>query len=264
MKIKNFKNNRPIIAVIYLAPTLGYKDFPGMDELINKACEDCEVLIKCGVDGVLLENENDRPYNVLASNEAIASVSIVGHELRKKYSNEIILGTEYLINDPKASLASAKAAGHSFIRTDYFVDNMSREEYGGQMHIDPVGIIEYQQKIGANDIALFTDIQVKYATMIDKRSLKESALLAKKHNSDGVIVSSHQTGIAPNLEDLYSIQSSDTGIPVIIGSGLSHQNLKQIYPLCDGAIVGSALMTNVRMDYDKVASFMDIVRSLRA
>lgn len=263
MKIKNFNIKNPIIAVIYLAPTLGYKDCPGMNQLIDQALEDCEILIKCGVDGALLENENDRPYNVIASPEAISSVSAVGYELAKQYSSKIVLGTEFLINDPKASLAVAKAVGHSFIRTDYFVDNMARPEYGGRMHIDPVGLIEYQKKIGASDIALYTDIQVKYATMLDKRSLYESAVLAKEHYSDGVIVSSHETGIAPNLSDLESIQSSRTGIPVIIGSGLAHSNLNAIFPLCDGAIVGSALMSNTRMDYDKVASFMDIVQSLR-
>lgn len=263
MKIKNFTVHKPIIAVIYLAPTLGYKKCPGMNQLIDQALEDCEVLVRCGVDGALLENENDRPYNILATPESIASVSAVGYELTKQYSTKIVLGTEFLINDPKASLAVAKAVGHSFIRTDYFVDIMEREEYGGKMHIDPVGLIEYQKKINASDVALYTDIQVKYATMLEERSLYESALLAKAHFSDGVIVSSHQTGIAPNLIDLESISSSLTDIPVIIGSGLAHDNLKSIFPLCDGAIVGSALMTDTRMDYDKVARFMDIVRKLR-
>lgn len=263
MEIKNFKIKKPVIAVIYVAPTLGYKESPGIDQLVNQALEDCEILLRCGVDGALIENEHDRPYKVLADAASISSMTLVGHELFRNFGEKIVLGTEFLINDPKASLAVAKSCKHKFIRTDYFVDRMSREEYGGEMFIDPKGLLDYKKMIRADDVGLFTDIQVKYATMLEKRSLLESAILAKENRSDAVIVSSHQTGIAPNLKDLEVIQSEFTGIPVLIGSGLSHQNLSEIFPLCDGGIVGSALMTNTRMDYEKIAPFMDIVRSLR-
>lgn len=256
-------SKRPIIAVVYLAPSLGYNNHPGLNQLIDQASEDIEVCLKCGVDAVLLENEHDRPYTVLAEPEVIASMTITSHEVFKKYGNKIPLGTEFLINDPKASLAIAKASGHSFIRTDYFVDKMSREEYGGEMFIDPEGLISYRNKIKANDIKVLTDIQVKYATMLEKKTILESATEAISKNSDGIIVSSHQTGVAPDLRDLTTLKEAMLSKPVIIGSGLAHENLSQIYPLCDGAVVGSALMTNTRMNYEKVASFMEKVQALR-
>ncbi len=167
-------SKRPIIAVIYLRPLLGYINHPGLQQVIDMASADLEVLRKCGVDAALLENEHDHPYTVKASKEVISSMSVVGHVLKKEAGN-YPLGSEFLINDPEASLAIAKAAGHSFIRTDYFVDRMAREEYGGEMEINPQGLIEYRKKIQGEDSQLLTDIQVKYATMLEEKSLAKSA-----------------------------------------------------------------------------------------
>jgi predicted TIM-barrel enzyme len=56
------------------------------------------------------------------------------------------LGVEFLIHDPQASLAVAKTANFSFIRTDYFVDRMARQEYGGEIKVNPKEVISYREK----------------------------------------------------------------------------------------------------------------------
>ncbi len=255
--------NKPIIAVIYLAPSLGYEKHPGMNQVFDQASEDMEVLIKCGVDAALLENENDRPYSVIARPEVIASMAVTSYQLRKEFEKQISIGTEFLINDPEASLAMAKASGTKFIRTDYFVDRMSREEYGGEMRIAPKEVMDLKKRIGADEIKLFSDIQVKYATMLEDKNIVQSAKEALAMGSDGVIVSANLTGVAPAADDLIAIKAAKVEIPVLIGSGLSYANLSTLYPLCDGAMVGTALMTNFRMDYEKISPFMDRVRSFR-
>lgn len=265
MKVKGFNSLKPIIGVIYLAPSLGYANHPGMSQVIDLAVEDLEVLKKCGVEGALLENENDRPYTVLAGPEVIASMSVTANEIIKHCSNEIVLGSEFLINDPEASLAVAKASGCSFIRTDYFVDRMSREEYGGEMRINPEEVMNFKNRIGANDIAFFSDIQVKYARMLEEKTLGESAKEAFQKGSDGAVISGRITGVAPQVSDLLEAREGSTDIPLIIGSGLALDNIAELMPVCDGAIVGTAFMTNDnRMDYEKIAPFMDMVRRVRA
>lgn len=262
MQVQGFNIEKPIIGVIYLAPSLGYKDHPGMDGLVEMALEDLEVLKKCGVDGALLENENDRPYSVLARPEVIATMSVAASRIIK-HCDGIELGAEFLINDPEASIAIAKASQCSFMRTDYFVDRMSREEYGGEMRIDPVEVNAFKKRIGADDVALFTDIQVKYATMLEEKSLAQSAREAFENGSAGAVISGKETGIAPKPEDFLEARESGVDIPLIIGSGLAIDNLDELLPVLDGAIVGTAFMTDERMDYEKIAPFMDKVRSLR-
>ena len=61
------------------------------------------------------------------------------------------VGIEILLNDPEASLAVALAAGADFIRTDYFVDEMSRPEHGA-MRIAPEAVIAYRARIGAEHV----------------------------------------------------------------------------------------------------------------
>lgn len=257
----NFKT-KPIIAVIYLKPLLGYKDHPGINQVLDSALEDLAVLRKCGVDAALLENEHDKPYTIKASKEVIASMSVIAHAVGRE-AGPYPIGSEFLINDPEASLAIAKAAGNSFIRTDYFVDRMSRDEYGGEMDIDPVGLMQYRSKIQADNIQVLTDIQVKYATMLEVKSLAQSAKEAYEHGSAAAVVSGTITGVAPDAKDILSAREGAPDLPIIVGSGLAPANLDTLYPIIDGAIVGSALMTNTRMDYEKVAPFMEQVQRLR-
>lgn len=255
-------STRPIIAVIYLRPLLGYTSHPGINKVIDYALEDLEVLRRCGVDAALLENEHDRPYTIEASKEVIASMSVVANIVQKE-ARSYPIGSEFLINDPEASLAIAKAGGNSFIRTDYFVDRMAREEYGGEMKIDPQGLLDYREKIQAQDIQLLTDIQVKYATMLEEKTLAKSAREAFEFQSAAAVVSGRETGFAPSVSEIMEAKEGAPDLPIIIGSGLAHENLEELYPALDGAIVGSALMTDTRMDYEKIAPFMDIVRRLR-
>lgn len=258
----NFKT-KPIIAVIYLKPLLGYETHPGMNQVIEYALQDLAVLRRCGVDAALLENEHDHPYTVKASKEVIASMSVIAHTLQRE-ADQYPIGSEFLINDPEASLAIAKAANNSFIRTDYFVDRMARAEYGGEMEIDPVGLMNYRKKLKAEEIQVLTDIQVKYATMLEEKTLAQSAHEAFVHGSAAAVVSGTITGVAPAAADVLAARAGAPELPILIGSGLAPNNLDQLYPLIDGAIVGSALMTNTRMDYEKVAPFMEQVMRLRS
>lgn len=255
-------SKRPIIAVIYLKPLLGYAEHPGINRVIDYALEDLEILKKAGVDAALLENENDRPYTLKASKEVIASMSVVAAAIQRQ-AGTFPIGSEFLINDPHASLAIAKSANNSFIRTDYFVDRMARQEYGGEIEIDPQGILDYRKKIAATDIQLLTDIQVKYATMLEDKTLAESARQAQQFQSSAAVVSAELTGVAPAKDTILQAKEGAPELPILVGSGLNHSNLEELYPLIDGAIVGTALMSDQRMDYEKAAPFMDIVRNLR-
>jgi uncharacterized protein len=258
--LKKIFNNKFIIAVVYLRPTLGHPEHRSMQDLINCALSDCQKLVTSGVDGILLENEYDYPYDVLASESCISSMIEVCTQVKKEIIS-IPIGVEFLLNDPKASLLIAKTSGLDFIRTDYFVDRMKRDEYGGEMLIDPVGLINYRNDIHANNIHIFTDLQVKYATMLISRSIKESAELAVKHQSDGVIISSDITGTQPDVVDLKD--SKVDGTPVLVGSGLSLENLGELFPHFDGAMIGSSIMDDGVINESKAIKFMLKVKSLR-
>lgn len=247
--------------MIHLPPLPGYPDSPGMNALIAHVQEEVELLEKLGFDGVLLENENDQPHQVLSPPEITAAMSVLTRSAVLKAKN-IVVGTEILLNDPRASLAAAFAGGASFIRTDYFVDRMERPEYGGEMKIDPEGLINYRRQLAAEHIAILADIQVKYARMIVDRSIADSSMEAREKGADALIVSGDLTGQAPDLSDLIDALAAVPGHPVLIGSGLNASNADIVLARASGAIVGTGIMDQGRISSAKACDLLAARRNI--
>jgi membrane complex biogenesis BtpA family protein len=251
-----FQTPKPIIGMIHLPPLPGYANSRGIDYAINRAIADLHVLVEGGVDGVLVENEYDRPHRVSAAPETIAAMTRITRAVVQE-SDSTVVGCEILLNDPQASLAVANAAGAAFIRTDYFVDRMTRPEFG-EFHIDPDALIAYRAEIGADDVLIFADIQVKYATMIEPRPMRESAMLARAKGADAIVVTGDESGHAPSVRHLRD--AAGCGVPVLIGSGLDSRNAATLLAECDGAIVGTSLMREQSVSREKLEVFMSQVR----
>ena len=245
--------------MIHLPPTLSYEGWPGLMDFINKAKKDLRSLEAGGIDAVLIENDGDSPCQVKGTADVVAPMTIVAHELAK--IAKVPLGIEVLLNDPKASLAIAKTCGLKFIRTDYFVDRMTRPNYG-EFEIDPKGLMKYKKLIEADNIKIYSDIQVKYATMVDKnKTIWASVKEAIKEGADGVVISGNITGVEPEVKDIYKAkQAAQNKVPILIGSGFSVTNARKLMKHADGAIVGSSVKTNGAIDTKKVSELAELVR----
>lgn len=257
-----FGSAKTIIGVIHLPPLPGYPESPGIDAVVEKALADLGALEAGPVDAVLVENENDKPHRVEASSEVIAAMTRVARELVTR-AQRCRIGVEILLNDPEASLAVALSAGASFIRTDYFVDPMERPEHGGAMHIDPESLMAFRRHIGAEHVLVLADIQVKYARMLEERSLSQSAELARRHGADAVVVTGSITGEPPAIGTIRQAKSGARDVPVLIGSGLTAANARELLGAADGAIVGTSLKTGDHIDTAKVRELLDERRLYR-
>ncbi|MCC7031495.1 MAG: BtpA/SgcQ family protein [Acidobacteria bacterium] len=258
-----FPQSGPVIGVIHLPPLPGYPASPGLPAVVRDALAGLGALVAGGVDGVLVENDGDQPHRVTAAPETIACMTAVARELVEA-AGALPIGVEILLNDPQASLAVALATGARFIRTDYFVDRMTRPEYGGEMAIDPSGLMACRERLGARDVLVLADIQVKHARMIQPRPLAESAALARAHGADGIVVTGTLTGVPPASRDLQDARQGAGAVPVLVGSGLDETNASALMPAADGAIVGTSLKTGAHVDPDKVRRLMEHVRAARA
>lgn len=261
-----FPTPKVIIGLSHLPPLPDYSDSPGIEALRAHALDDLETLQSGGVDGILIENEYDRPHRVLAESATIEAMMDVTSDVAR-VAKDIVAGCEILLNDPRASLDVAKACGAKFIRTDYFVDAMSRPQYG-EFAIDPEGLIQYREQLGAAGILIMADIQVKYATMLEKRSLQESARLACLKRADAIVVTGDESGDAPTVQQLQEaragVAASGLDVPVLIGSGLAADNAATLLAECEGAIVGTALMRNRRVHSSALQQLMAEVGKARA
>ncbi len=246
--------------MIHLLPTMSYGKWPGIEKMLDKATKDLRALQEGGINAALIENDGDSPCQVEGVADVVAPMTIVAHELSK--ISKIPLGIEVLLNDPKASLSIAKTCGLQFIRTDYFVDRMMRPKYG-EFIIDPKGLMAFREKIGATKVKIYTDVQVKYATMLEKKTLTRSVKQAMKMGSNGVVVSGTITGIKPLASDVAEAKAAaKNSVPVIIGSGFSTENAKELLQYADWAIVGNSVKTSGLVDVKKVKKLMKLVNTL--
>lgn len=231
------KDKNIIIGAIHFAPLFGYKYFPGYEAVLKNALEDLEAFEDGGADGVIIENNYDIPHKIVADKEIVELMTRLGKEIKEK--TKIPLGVSVLWNDYKSALLIAKNIGAKFIRVPVFVDNV-RTSYG-DIFAEPEAVINFRKEIGAEDIAIFTDIHVKHAELLENKSIDESALTAIKFGSDAIIITGKWTGDAPNVKELEGARKAVKDFPILIGSGANATNIKELFKYADGVIVSTSL-----------------------
>ena len=243
-----FPQQKPIIGMIALPPLAGYSDFVSIDAVVAAALADLAALEAGGVSGVLVENDFDQPHTLIVGAEILAAMTRVTREVVAKA--RVPVGVEVLLNDWRGSLAVAAMTGAQFIRLDFFVDRV-RSKLG---IIDPVpdAVMAYRQKIRAESVQVFADLQVKYSELVDgPKPIGQSAREAAAAGADAVIVTGTETGVGPEASDLLAARAGS--LPVLIGSGLTATNAPSLLALADGAIVGTSLRSG-RTGADRVVA----------
>ncbi|MBI2577819.1 MAG: BtpA/SgcQ family protein [Candidatus Wildermuthbacteria bacterium] len=246
------RENNIIIGAVHLPPLLGYPKFPGLKIATQNALADLNALEKGGAHGIIFENNYDLPHATFAAPGTVASMALVGQELRKATS--LPLGINVLWNDYPAALALAKLLNLQFIRVPVFVDDVKTQYC--IIKSSPKEIIAMRTKLAANNVALLTDIQVKHSIKLQKRSLDASARLAIKAGADALIVTGKWTGNAPEQELLQELKNEIPSFPILIGSGVNEKNITPLFHFANGAIVSTSLKKGgIRADEINVKAY---------
>jgi hypothetical protein len=233
------------------------------DELIQFALVDAQALSEGGVDGIILENQNDNPFlNREVPLVTVAFMAAIGRDLRNRLT--VPLGINILFNDGQAELAVAKAVDAQFVRAEVFVD----PSWSDSGYLEPIAPTLQRLRQALNvPVQIFADIQSKYTTPCSPRPLTESARDAQHRGlADALIVTGAATGKSASFQDFQEVKQS-VQIPVLAGSGLTPQNAVELLPAIDGAIIGSYFKRDGKLenpvDADRVRKMMDSARSLR-
>jgi membrane complex biogenesis BtpA family protein len=248
---------QPIIGMIALPPSPGYPASPGVDALVAAALADLAALEAGGAHAVLVENDFDQPHTLTVGPEVVAALTRVVAEVVRQA--RIPVGVQALLNDWRASLAIAAAGGARFVRLDFFVDRVRIP--AGVIEPEPAAVLAYRKAIGAQHVALLTDIQVKYSTpAAGPKPLERSAAEARAAGADAIVVTGAATGSEPSVADLLAARAGAGSLPILIGSGLTPENCPRLFPHCDGAIVGTALRSGPaphdRVDENRVRALV--------
>lgn len=205
--------------------------------IVDQALSDLEQYKRAGVDAVLLENDHDLPYAKGPMPEAALSmVETVCHAVRSEWSGP--MGLQLLEAANEDALNVAHATGLDFIRVEGFV----YAHVGGAGIIDACAgpLMRQRAKLGASHIKVFADIHKKHCAHAIRGDLDITleARQAELFLADGLVVTGRFTGEAADAGDLRAVREA-VDLPVLIGSGMSVENVAALVPLADGFIVGS-------------------------
>lgn len=260
-----FKTDLPVIGMIHLQSLPGC---PGNvyspSQIIDLALKEAEILQKAGIDAIMIENMHDVPYlNGSVGHEISTLMAIIAYQI--KNLTNLPIGMQILAGANKEALAASKAAGIDFIRVEGFVFAHVADE--GFINAQAGELLRYRKQIAADHIAVFTDIKKKHSShaITGDVSLLDTAKAAQFFLSDGVVVTGNHTGIPVTIDELKALKSN-LDFPVMVGSGITLENVATYVPLCDAMIVGSYFKDKGHwqndLNYDRVAGFMNRVREL--
>lgn len=263
-----FGRRQAVIGVIHALPLPGSAQYDGapMITIYDHARAEAARYRAGGVDGLIVENHGDIPFakpDELGP-ETAAAMAVMTEKVRG--DTGLPIGVNVLANGAVQALAVAKAAGASFIRVNQWANAYVANE--GFMEGKAGAASRYRAWLKAADIAVFADVHVKHgahAIMAD-RTLTELTRDAEFFDADAVIVTGQRTGDGARLDDLSTVRQS-TGLPVLVGSGVTPDNVAAIFRFADAVIVASALKHDGgwwnEVDPARLARFMDVVRKVR-
>jgi membrane complex biogenesis BtpA family protein len=205
--------------------------------ILNKVIEEASIFKNSNIDSIMIENMHDAPFLKRQVGPEITSMmTIIGHELRKVFPDKP-LGVQILAGANKEALGVALAADLDYIRGEGFVFAQISDE--GFIESDAGELLRYRKYIGADKIKVFTDIKKKHSAnfITSDVSIGEMAKNAQFFGSDGVIITGNTTGAEVNLKEL--IEAKESKLPVLIGSGITYENLSGYFPYANAFIVGS-------------------------
>jgi membrane complex biogenesis BtpA family protein len=208
-----------------------------MEAILEEALSEAQLYKKAGFDGLIVENTHDTPYlKGRVEPETVAAMTVIAGAI--KHEVGLPLGLQILAGANLEALAVAVSLGLDFIRAEGFVFAHVGDE--GIHEACAPQLIRRRFQLQAQSIRIYVDIKKKHAShaLTEDVDLAETARAADFFRADGVVVTGVRTGSAPSLEELQEARAA-VELPVLIGSGVSPENIAAFSSLADALIIGS-------------------------
>ena len=263
-RIKAEPGKSRLLGVVHLWPLPGSPRWGGDRQALRQAAvKDAEALMNEGLDGFIVENFGDAPFHAdRVEPWVVAEMAVVTRELTVAAGESALVGVNVLRNDARAALAVASAAGAGFIRVNVHTGVMFTDQ--GRIEGQAAATLRQRQLLDRG-IEIIADVAVKHATPPQGFRLADAARdLVHRGHADAVIVTGTATGSAADGEDLRIVRAALPDHPVLVGSGVTPDNVVQLLGTADGVIVGTSLKEDgdVRRPVDP-ARVRDLVQAAR-
>jgi len=254
-------------AMIAVMPLPGAPRYGGNDErILAQALSDLSHYQKAGVDVIILENSHDLPYiKPPLPPRAVELMKRVAGEIRSRFAGPI--GIQILEAANETALEIAHACYLDFLRAEGYVF----------AHVGGAGLIEgcagrllrKRKELGCEHIKVFADVKKKHCShaLTGDLDIVDEVKQAEFFLVDGVIVTGARTTEPPDSAELQRVRQS-TRVPVLIGSGMTPENIKTYFPWADGFVVGSSFRQAGEflgeLDPQRLDAFVRVFNHLRS
>jgi membrane complex biogenesis BtpA family protein len=231
-----------------------------MKDIVAQAAAETRSLVAAGFDAVLVENMHDVPYlRRTVGSEIVAAMAVAVRSVVDA-AGETPVGVQVLAGANREAVSIASATGARFIRAEGFAYAAVADE-GLLEEADAGPLLRHRRAIGAEDVAIWTDVRKKHSAHAITGDLVLGDLVAGHGfmGSDAVIITGSHTGQAVSVHDLEAARLAGD-LPVAVGSGATAETLPQLLEHADAVIVGSAIKVDAHwanpLDPDRIAAFI--------
>ncbi len=263
-----FGRRKVVIGVIHLQALPGSPDYDGapIHGLLEFALAEAGRYAAGGVDGLIVENHGDIPFAKpdKIGHETVACMAVITDAVRR--ASGLPVGVNVLANGALAALAVAKASGAAFVRVNQWANAYVANE--GFIEGPAGEAARYRAWLHGRNIRIFADVHVKHGAhaITADRAIAELARDNEFFDADVAIATGQRTGDAATPDELRTI-AAGTALPVVVGSGVTPENVGDILRIADGVIVASWLKQDGvwwnPVDPDRLRHFMRQVDTVR-
>jgi membrane complex biogenesis BtpA family protein len=230
-------SRKPVIAMAHLPSlpgTPGYDVAGGIAKITDVVERDLEHLLVDGVDAVMFCNEGDRPYQLHAGPEIVATMAAV---VAKLAPTDRPFGVDVLW-DPAAALGLAVGTGAAFLRE---VISGTYESDMGLWQPDAASLGRERSRLRAEEIELWFNITPEYARRLSDRPLGDVARsVLQSCLPDVILVSGPMAGVEPDISLVEEAKEAvGDGVKVYVNTGVKSHTVEKFLSVADGVIVGS-------------------------
>lgn len=229
-----FSVPKPIIGMIHSAGS-------GKDEKVKRALEELTIYEEEGVDGAIIEDYHGDQKDVY---------DILSKAHRKNF--KMTIGVNVL-NNPYLAFGYASVFGGKFVQFD-------------SVQTADLDIVLYNQNRGWHpNIYVIGGVRFKYTK--DTDNPLEQDLVEARNRCEAIVTTGRGIGIETPLDKLRVFKRHLKDFPLIVGAGVTAENVHAQLSIADAAIIGSYFKpefnTELPVERDRVRELMRNVRALR-
>lgn len=231
-----------------------------INEIIDFCLTDAQIFFENGVDHLFIENFGDAPFpKNTVDPQVIAALTTIINHIKVRFPS-MVLGVNVLRNDALAALAIASITQSPAIRVNILTHARLTDQ--GVIEGCSYELAKFRRQL-QSEVEVWADVDVKHSFPLADVPVSDAIHdMIERGGAHKIIFSGSRTGSEVDLSILKNIVEGNILTPekIVIGSGISEQNITNFMVYARNFIVGSSLKVDNNIsnhiDPDKVSKLV--------